>query len=185
MNAISSLSLYRTTHLLRLQHIHLKTSRSTSFQEHNELGIVFRAEGMKLTQTPGKFLISLSVFWFFISIRKHIHQMHIHVVRPIYALKPVFKRSGSISIQECIPVGCVPGRDVCPGVCLPTRRCLHARGGVSACRGGVHLSPWTDRQLWKHNFSSTTDADGKKTGQHIFRCRKFHSYNKGYSFIEA
>ena len=145
MNAISSLSLYRTTHLLRLQHIHLKRSRSTSFQEHNKLGIVFRAEGMKLTQTPGKFLISLSLFWFFISIRKYIHQMHIHVVRPIYALKPVFKRSGSISIQECIPVGCVPGRDVCPGVCLPTRRCLHATGGGVCLPGGCTPLP-VDRQ---------------------------------------
>ena len=43
--------------------------------------------------------------------------------------------------------------------CLPARGCL-PRGCLPGMRG-VHLPPWTDRHLWKHNLSATTVADDK------------------------
>ena len=77
-------------------------------------------------------------------------------------------------IQECIPVGCIPSAAVTVwggggclaigGGCLPGQGVSGRGGGVSAQGGvcpGVYTPPPVDRQnLWKHNLSATTVADG-------------------------
>ena len=92
--------------------------------------------------------------------------------------------STELTMQECIPVRCVPpaslavsGRGVCLGRCLPRRgvqdpRPLHA---------GIHPPrEQNDRQVYKHNLRKTSFADGNNIKNCIILVkidRHVHSLN--------